>query len=713
LNLVIVESQGKIKKIQSILGSNFKVAASFGHVCDLPKKELGYSESTLEENYLVSPDKRKTISSLRKLSSQADNVYIATDLDREGEAIAWHLIRELKLKSYFRIVFNEITEKAINFAIHNTIALDIDKVEAQRTRRVLDRMYGYKVSPVINKSIASSVYLSAGRVQSAALRLIVEKEKLINGFVSEEYYGVDALFENPDGGAWVAQWLYEDYLSHQNKSNKDIQGMVTYDDIDKLSVTDSRKDIFKDKKIASKLVDFIKENPQFTVTDIEDKKEHLKAKPCFKTSTLQQAAAVAFKWPVDKTMKVAQKLYEAGYITYMRTDSVVLSEDAIDDVRRFLSQWQKQSGESGYLPDKPNIFKNTSEDAQEAHEAIRPSKILEFGKAIEDKDERELYLLIWRRVVASQMAPAIFDCKKISLKMVESFGGMNQIFVAKGRTPVFLGWKKVAGEDMTDEKTVEAKENKEISLDAQLLPYLTVSDAVSAASGKLSIKHTKASPRFTEASLIARLESEGIGRPATYASIIKTLLNRKYVVINKRKFSATDLGVTLCEKMIDQFMFVNVPFTRNIEKMIDDILSHKTTRKSILSEQQRLLNKEISEFQKNNPTIVTKTQAIVETDIDCPTCKSNKLIIRTKKDGKSKFFSCAGYPKCKGAYSIDSNGQPVIKATVTEDSGELCPKCSKGRMIKRQAGKAFKGKSEFFFGCSNYPKCKNTQDVVQ
>lgn len=762
MNLVIVESPGKIKKLQSILGTSYKVAASFGHVCDLPSKDLGYQESSLEETYVISPDKRKTISNLKKLASSAKRVYLATDLDREGEAIAWHLIRELNLRSYFRIVFNEITEKAIKQAIHNPINLDMPKVEAQRTRRVLDRMFGYKVSPVINNAIESKQYLSAGRVQSVALRLIVEKENLIQNFVSEDHFGVSVDFYHKENGIkWKAKWSHEEYLKELEKLEGAGVGVISSKEIAEHSDASNQGGIFKYKDKAQALVDFINAKQAFKIESIVNSKEKIKAKECFKTSTLQQAASVAFKWSVDKTMKVAQRLYENGFITYMRTDSIVLSDEAVDEVRGFLNLWQNKTGKDGYLPESPVIYKNKSKDAQEAHEAIRPSKITELGKNIEDKDERELYLLIWRRVLASQMAPAIYDCTKITLKTENKFDGVNHEFIAVGKTLVFAGWKKVAGEDMTDEQAIEKKENNEIPDDQQKLPQLDLGELVIAEQGKLEIKKTQPSPRFSEASLIARLESQGIGRPATYASIVKTLLYRKYVSIEKRRFLATELGQLLCDKMIDKFQFMEVAFTRDIEEKIDGVISGDDSRLSILTNQQKTLNTEIDIFTKNNPIIQSKTNDVFETEHVCPKCSSNKLLLRTKRHNSEKFFACSGYPKCKSSFSVNTDGKPAVHGenvkyslyscpyckesklesrngkfgayfhchneacnkNVKSNNGKpieltgtpvvtdvLCPRCQKGKLVKRTARASKKSKSSVFYGCTAYPVCKHTQE---
>lgn len=765
MNLVIVESPGKIKKLQSILGSDYKVAASFGHVCDLPSKDLGYQESNLEETYVITPDKRKTISNLKKLANSAKRVYLATDLDREGEAIAWHLIRELKLRSYFRIVFNEITEKAIKQAIHNPINLDMPKVEAQRTRRVLDRMFGYRVSPVVNNAIASKQYLSAGRVQSVALRLIVEKENLIQNFVSEDHFGISVDFYDKENNiTWKAKWNHEEYLKEIEKIEGTGVGVISSKEIAEHSETITQNKIFKSKDKALGLVDFINTNQAFKIESIVNSKEKIKAKECFKTSTLQQAASVAFKWPVDKTMKVAQKLYENGLITYMRTDSIILSDEAVDEVREFLSLWQNKTGKNGYLPESPVIYKNKSKDAQEAHEAIRPSKISELGKNIEDKDEKDLYLLIWRRVLASQMTPAIYDCRKIILKTENKFDGVNHEFIAVGKTLVFAGWKKVAGEDMTDEQAIEKKENNEIPDEQQNLPQLNLGDLVVAEQGTLETKKTQPSPRFSEASLIARLESQGIGRPATYASIVKTLLHRKYVSIEKRRFLATELGQLLCGKMIDKFQFMEVAFTRDIEEKIDGVISGDDSRLSILTNQQKILNTEIDIFIKNNPAIQSKTNDVFETEHVCPKCSSNKLLLRTKRNSSEKFFACSGYPKCKSSFSVNSDGKPAIHGenlnfspyscphckesklesrdgkfgayfhchneicnkNVKSNNGKpiepteasivehaVCPKCQKGKLVKRTARVPKKGKSSVFYGCTAYPVCKHTQENIK
>lgn len=761
MNLVIVESPGKIKKLQSILGPDYKVAASFGHVCDLPTRDLGYQESTLEETYTISPDKRKTISSLKKLANNSSRVYLATDLDREGEAIAWHLIRELKLNSYYRIVFNEITEKAIMHALHNPINLDIPKVEAQRTRRVLDRMFGYKVSPVVNNAIESKQYLSAGRVQSVALRLIVEKEILIKDFVSEDHFGITATFhDEKENTTWKAKWSHDEYLAKLESSEAKGVGVVSTEDILEHSKDQQQNKIFKSKSKAQSLVEFINKDRGFKIESIEDTKEAVKPKECFKTSTLQQAASIAFKWSVDKTMKVAQKLYENGLITYMRTDSVVLSDDAISDVRQFLNLWQNKTGQSGYLPEKPVIYKNKSKDAQEAHEAIRPSKISELGKSIDEGDEKELYLLIWRRVVASQMTPAVYDCRKIILHTHREFDGIKHKFLAVGKNIAFAGWKRVAGEDMTDEKTIEQKESKIKTDEQQSLPQLNLGDLLTSKQCALDTKKTQPSPRFSEASLIARLEAQGIGRPATYASIVKTLLYRKYVAIEKRRFLATDLGLVLCGKMTNKFQFMEIAFTRDIEKKIDGIVSGDDSRVSLLSNQQKILNEEIDIFSKSNPTVSSKVNDVIETEHICPKCSSNKLNLRTKRNSTEKFFACSGYPKCKSSYSVNAKGEPDIdgdnvtysqhkcphckeskleskkgkfgvyfhchnekcKKNIKSKNGKPaditdapvitsteCPSCKKGKLVKR-TGTPKGGKPTVFYGCSTYPTCKHTQE---
>lgn len=551
MKLLIVESPGKVKKIQSFLGNGWKVMASVGHVRDLPVKELGVAPPDFKPVYVATDRGKEVLARLKAAAKTAEAVYLATDPDREGEAIAWHLEDALKLKNARRITFAEITEKAVKAALAKPRRVDMALVAAQEGRRVLDRLVGYLVSPALSR--AQGVRLSAGRVQSPALRLVVEREREIRAFKSTTHYGVELLFEcDKTDAPWKAAWLAKPWLA-------------------------PGQEYIQDKALASRIAAI----RSLTVLDCQESEARVAPPAPFTTSSLQQAASNALKFAPKKTMQLAQRLYEAGLITYMRTDNPNLSQDAIAEIRAYCS------AKGWTVPVKARTWKS-KENAQEAHEAIRPTHI-EIEVAGDSDDEKVLYRLIRQRTLASQLEDAVYAVRTVQLQG-EQIDGKDVLFEAKGRTLLSPGWKAIMSTEQADEDTNDQTEDNTPS---NPVPAVQLGVRAVAANGAVLIKKTKAPTRYTEATLIKDLERLSIGRPSTYAAILDTILTREYARIEKRLLVPTPTGERLINALVSRFAFVEYEFTKRLEDELDLVSHGKAAYQGVIREAHERLEIEI------------------------------------------------------------------------------------------------------------------------
>ncbi len=546
MNLLILESPGKVAKVQSYLGSGWKVVASVGHVRDLPEKELGIALPDFTPTYVPTERGKDVLKRLKALAATADAVYLATDPDREGEAIAWHLADALRLKNPKRITYGEITANAVKAAVTAPRSLDMHLVAAQEARRVLDRFCGYLVSGPLSR--AGGIRLSAGRVQSPAVRLVVERERAISNFVSVTHYGAELCF----AGGWKAQWNTKNWIT-------------------------TGQEYLLDKSVAEQVAALL-------TMEVQDCKETVSrvAPPApFTTSSLQQAASNALKFAPKHTMSLAQKLYEGGHITYMRTDSPNLSAEAVEEIRNFCT------AKGLPLVNSPRVWKS-KDGAQEAHEAVRPTHI-ELEEAGATDDEKALYHLIWIRTMASQLADAQYDVRVLRLE--SSVNNQPVYFEAKGRVLREAGWKKLlAGDEATqdEESDTEGPENP--------VPSLTAGTALIAILGTVNTKKTKPAGRFSEASLVRELENKGIGRPATFAAIVDTIMRREYVRIEKRLLVPTPLGEKVVDLLNGAFSFLDYEFTKHMENELDAIAGGNASYKTVMAKAHDHLQKELAAF---------------------------------------------------------------------------------------------------------------------
>ena len=698
--LVIVESPAKAKTINKYLGEDYIVKASMGHVRDLPKKGMGVDLKTFEPSYEVSARSSKLVNELKKLAKDSEEVYLATDLDREGEAIAWHLKEALGIpdEKAKRVRFNAITKTEIQKAFLNPLKIDIDRVNAQQARRILDRIVGYEISPLLWRKVAKG--LSAGRVQSVAVRLVVEREREIEKFIPEEHWKIGGIFSARTDAkacsALIAKWT--DFLTNTGNGDRTKierekwlaeHGAFAAELIElagkKFDATDKEQ-----ARKAAELLGFIidKENstedaeakgpekhltkylghlatcPSFAVRSIEKKRTTSRPPAPFITSTLQQGASSRLGYGAQRTMRVAQTLYEAGHITYMRTDSTHLSAEALTMARSYI----KGTFGDKYLPDKPNFFSSSNKAAQEAHEAIRPTDT-NFTPALAhaklSADDHKLYQLIWNRFVACQMPPAEFDQTSVTLAAPTKQG--DAVFRATGRKLVFDGFMKVAG----------------ISSEDQLLPELAEKQPVYPIEINPTQHFTQPPPRFTEASLVKELERLGIGRPSTYASIIQTIQDREYVQQMDRRFFATMLGSIVTDKLIQAFPeIMDVGFTAGMELKLDGVEENHDDWVKLLQD-----------FYGPFHAVVDGALEKIEhaggsaSPYMCPKC-GKPMLYRISKTG---FFLACSDRECATTQPVDPQGKPTIR----EVSQHKCPICGR-EMIKR------KGRFGEFLGCSGY-----------
>jgi len=646
MKLVIVESPAKAGTIKKFLGKDYTVVASKGHIRDLTPYRLSVEikDGKFIPKYYEKTDTHKqTIKQIKELAKQADEVYIATDEDREGEAIGWHLSHIIKKdpSELPRITFHEITKTAILNAIQNPRKIDMDLVNAQQARRVLDRLVGYKLSPLLARKLMKG--LSAGRVQSAALKIVVDREKEIQKFIPKEYWTIEGIF----------------------KSTRSVLTKLLGKKVEKFTIT-SKDDA---ERVSERLKSQI-----YEVYRVETKLTAGKSIPPFKTSTLQQTASSMLGFNPTKTMKIAQKLYEGvrtpkgtmGIITYMRTDSLNIAKEAKEAAAEFI---RSNFGEE-YL--EPKDYENKTKGAQEAHEAIRPTKLEltpESMKKYLENDEWKLYNLIYTRFIASQMKPPKFNVTNVYLK-----SDKDDEFKITGKQLVFEGYYKIYSKPKDDEIIPEFKEHEELKPD-DVIPKQNF---------------TKPPERYSEASLIKKLEELGIGRPSTYAPTIQLLKNRKYITTEKKAIKATDLGIKVVEFLDKHFPEITNPeFTANMESKLDEIAVGKEDWQRVLGEFYFPLESKIKEGYEKIPS----EKKVESVGRNCPKCGA-PLVKRTGRYGE--FVACSAYPKCKYVEKQEKQA---------EYSEEKCDKCG-GRMVIKT------GKRGKFLACENYPKCKNTKSLL-
>lgn len=643
--LVIVESPAKAKTIEKYLGRNYKVVASVGHIRDLPKSKMGIDvENNYEPYYITIRGKGDVIKDLKKHAKKAEKVYLASDPDREGEAIAWHLAYILGLDPHDknRVVFNEITKDAVKEAFKEPRSIDLDLVNAQQARRVLDRLVGYSISPILWRKVKKG--LSAGRVQSVALKMIIDREKEIQNFTPEEYWSIDGNFKK-------GRQKFKANFWGVNGKKKKLPNEETV------------------KEVTARLT-----KKDYDVTKVERKERKRNPAAPFTTSSMQQEAARKLNFRTGKTMMVAQQLYEGislgkggttGLITYMRTDSKRIADSAKQEVTDFIEETYGKN----YAAHSNKKIKN-AQSAQDAHEAIRPTSALRTPEAIEkylDKDQLKLYRLIWSRFVASQMKPAILDTVKATLEQ------NGVIFVANGSKVKFKGFMEVYVEGRDDGK--KDKEN--------VLPELASGDVVQSEDITPNQHFTQPPARFNEATLIRTLEENGVGRPSTYAPTLQTIQKRYYVKLEQKRFEPTELG-EIVNNLIEDFFpeIVDVSFTAGMEEDLDHIEEGK-------EEWVKLIDRFYPPFEKELETAEEKMEKIQIKDepagFDCDIC-GHPMVIKLGRYGK--FYACSNFPECR-------NTKPIVK-----EIGVTCPKCEKGQVIERKSKK-----NRIFYGCDRYPDC--------
>ena len=701
--LLIVESPNKVKHIEHHLGDGWQVAASTGHVRDLPQNEMGVAGPDYWPQYVNTERGGAVIARLRKLAQSAAEVWLATDPDREGEAIAWHLAQVLgKEHIYKRVTFNEISKTAIHKAIAAPRQIDRRLFLAQQGRRVLDRLYGYKVSPALGNKLGQ-YGLSAGRVQSVALRLVVEREEVIRNFKKVKHFGVLLVFaaqegSTPDSGQWTARWT-----PPLVRPGKDAHLSPTDNDDETPLVTD--------RAIAEAVLAAARHG--VAVTNFAEKTQARKPPPPFTTSTLQQAASVQLHLGVNATMQAAQALFEAGLITYHRTDNPNLSDDGIQAVWALL----RQRGQDAYIPDKPNTWK-AKDGAQEAHEAIRPTDFNLYKGA--DCAERgvnavqiQLYQLIWRRAVASQMKAAQFKVRSATLTSTQPVAALDAVaapadgvpgqqqatFAARGQEMIFDGWMRLAqGGDETGEKKSEGEEDA-----SGLLPLLRVGDPHTPQDGRVLELETKPPGRFSEAGLVKKLEAEGIGRPATYAAIIGTLTGKGYVETVNRFFIPSALGEAIVNGLRNRFDFMEVSYTRDMEDELDAIAAGKADYQQVVAHYDQVLDGQLAQFAQVELPRFAGAGTEDSATYPCPDCGDG--VLRRLKSKAGFFWGCSNYNRegnpCKATFP-DNKGKPGQRPEQSHD--HPCPACGEG-YLQRRAGKK---PGTYWWGCNAYPACTHT-----
>lgn len=687
-HLVVVESPAKAKTIERILGPDYKVMASMGHLRDLPKRTMGVDiENGFTPEYVNSTDRANVIKDLQKAANQCCDILLATDPDREGEAISWHLSKLLDVnpEDKVRIAFHEITPPAIREAIQDPEPIDLDRVDAQQARRVLDRLVGYKLSPWLWRQVYRG--LSAGRVQSVATRLICEREEEIRAFVPVEYWSIEAMYKTEKKESFKAKLTQIDGKDAELHNGEETDTAV--------------------KGIEGK---------EAEVTAVTKSRKQRKTKPPYTTSTMQQDAVNKLNFSSKKTMMLAQNLYEGveipghghvGLITYMRTDSTRISDEMIKQVRPYISETYGED----YLPAKPNVF-SKSKEAQDAHEAIRPTSLSFPPSALSgilSRDQLRLYTLIWNRFIASQMAPQIQQSTSATLQC-----GIYTL-KATGVHVLFDGF------------TIMQPSKKKDSEESDFLPPLKKGDIVKNTKVNGEQHFTAPPPRYTEASLIKTLEEKGIGRPSTYAPILDTIQKRRYVTKENKQFVPTEVGFKVTELLKKYFEgIINVDFTANLENWLDKIAEGKATYKKVMTDFYKVFEAELQSANVEAEKDKKENQEV--SDITCEKCGA-KMIVKMGRYGK--YLACPNYPNCKNIkpYSLaegpeevsdvkcDACGTLMVYRTgpygrylkcpscgankaIVIDTGIVCPKCHEGHMVQRRSHRG-----RIFYGCSRYPKC--------
>ncbi len=664
-SVVIVESPAKARTIGKFLGKGYQVASCMGHVRDLPKKTLGVDiEKDFEPQYEALESRRQVLAALRKAVKGAEAVYLAPDPDREGEAIAWHLCQSLRLpKSRVRrVTFNEITKRAVQKAFRQPREIDMNLVNAQQARRILDRIVGYQLSPLLWKKVARG--LSAGRVQSVALRLIVEREKEVQAFQPEDYWKITAKLRPAEATAFEAE----------------------------LAAVDGQKAKVHNEQEATTLHERLAaEGSRFRVARVETKRQKSRPGSPFATSQRQQAASVRLGFRPRRTMRIAQQLYEGievggegsvGLITYMRTDSFRIASEALEACRAFIP---RQFGEK-YLSAEPRVFRSRR-GAQEAHEAIRPTGVERTPEAMKSflsADQLKLYRLIWERFVASQMAEAEYDVTRVQVEALGADGSAWALFRTSGRTVVFDGVTRVYA-------PLKRKDDRE-----QRLPPLSDGLPLECLGIAPTQHFTKPPPRYTEASLVKTLEREGIGRPSTYAQIITTIQERGYTEVKDKAFYAKELGIVTNDTLLPFFEnIINTKFTSELEQRLDDIEEGKGDWHQVRREFYEPFKADLARAKAEMRSV--KEEIAEQTDEVCPKCGA-AMLVRLSRGGR--FLGCSAYPKCRYTHPVDEEGQPV------ETLDEKCPECGEALTVRT-------GRRGKFVGCSAYPKCRYTRNLEE
>ena len=679
-DLVIVESPAKARTVQRFLGNNYVAKASMGHVRDLPKKDMGVEidDRSFEPTYRVVNGKGKIISELSKEARQADTVYLATDPDREGEAISWHLMEAAKIPSNKakRVVFHEITRDAIAEAFDNPRELDRSLIDAQQARRVLDRIVGYKLSPLLWSKVRRG--LSAGRVQSVALRLIVDREAEIDVFVPVEYWTIDAMLSKRPRQGSKSTFKARLHSVKGTKGRVEISDQATSDEI----VLDIR-------------------GADYTVTNVRVRETRSRPAPPFITSTLQQEAARKLRFSARRTMSVAQQLYEGlsignegdvGLITYMRTDSTTVAAQALQETADLI----KRKYGPEYAPAKARTYTRKVKGAQEAHEAIRPTSVMREPESIRrylSNEQARLYDLIWKRMVASQMSDALFDSTSVSIGATGTTSGKEYELRANGSILKFTGFRAVYMEGKDDADDNDA--------DHPPIPKLDKGETLDCLSIDPEQHFTKPPPRFTDASLVKALEEEGIGRPSTYASIISTLELRDYVTKEGSRFVPTNLGKAVTGLLVQNFTDVmDVGFTAGMEEKLDDIAEGEQMWTPVIGQFYDPFEQAIEKAMKEADR-VPREMLEEPTGETCEEC-GKELVIKSGRFGR--FMACTGYPDCKNTRPVETPEERAVRQLVSEDVDELCDKCERRMAVKNsQSGR--------FLGCTGYPECKNAKPL--
>jgi DNA topoisomerase I len=714
-SLVIVESPAKAKTINKFLGKDFTVKASMGHVRDLPKRTLGVDESDFTPTYTVLAEKKKTISELKKAAATAKDIYLASDPDREGEAICWHLqqVLEGETKARFhRVMFNEITQRAIKEAFAHPSEIDAHKVDAQQARRILDRLMGYKLSPLLWEKVRRG--LSAGRVQSVALRIICEREREILAFVPREYWSLGARLAGSEPPPFLAK-----LIAHNGKKTELTSRDETVAVLLELGwrVVETAPPQ-AGEALVLKVEAAVPRPTPFRVAKVEAKEKRKNPQPPFTTSKLQQDAARQLGYAVSRTMKLAQRLYEGveigdagtvGLITYMRTDSTRVSDEALGEVRGYIEQTYGKEA----LPDKPRVYR-AGERAQEAHEAIRPTSIEYPPQAVQaylGRDEFRLYALIWNRFVASQMEAAVFDTTRADL----SAGPYT--FRATGSVLKSPGWLAVYHESRDEDAAqTESGEDDADDDEERRLPPLAEGQELTP-NDLLPRQHfTQPPPRFSEATLVKELEENGIGRPSTYATILSVIQDRDYVEKEAKRFHPTELGLLVNDLMVASFGdIVEVGYTARMEQQLDRIEEGDLDWIEALRDFQKKFEVDLAEAREKMPDI--KRQAI-PTDQVCDKC-GKPMVLKWGRFGR--FLACSGYPECKNTREINGGDDAAEDRAAPREGGvtavvkpepnpievaaEPCQKCGKPMVLRR-------GRFGQFLACSGYPECKTTRKVT-